>query len=117
MMMNRITSSLPHLSVLAERLTRSTRGRLGRALVDALRGRSHSCRRQLDDAVGDASRELRSGGLDDPAVFAFLGAVVEDTGRACGADRPSLISGQLRWVPVRARVLEAAAFALTIPSP
>jgi len=112
---NRVTSLVPDLSLLAARLTTSTRGRFGRALVDALRGRRYLSRRQLDDAVRDASRELRSGGLDDPAVLAFLGAVVEDTGRACGADRPSLMSGQLRWVPVRARVLEAAAFALAVP--
>jgi len=113
--MNRITSMVPGLSSLAGRLTTSTRGRFGRALVDALRGRGPLSRRQLDDAVRDASRELRSAGLDDPGVLAFLGAVVEDTGRECGADRPSLVSGQLRWVPVRARVLEAAAFALAMP--
>jgi len=113
--MDRISSSMPNLAFLAERLTMSTRGRFSRALVDTLRGRRHLSPRHLDSAVGDASRELRSGGLDDPAVLAFLGAVVEDTGRACGADRPSLVSGQLRWVPVRARVLEAAAFALAIP--
>jgi hypothetical protein len=111
--MNRMTTSIP--CVLARRLTMSTRGRFGRALVDALRGRSHQSRQQLDDAVGDASRELRSDGFDDAAIFGFLGVLVEDTARGCGADRPSLISGQLRWAPVRARVLDAAASALSIP--
>ncbi|HXT17485.1 MAG TPA: hypothetical protein VN706_17725 [Gemmatimonadaceae bacterium] len=113
--MNRAITTIPDLSSRADRLTMSTRGRFGRALIDALRGRRHMSRRQLSDAVGDASHELRCGGLDDPAVLAFLGAVVEDTGRACGADRPSLLSGQLRWMPVRAQVLEAATFALAIP--
>src|SRR5689334_6163376 len=113
--MNRALTTIPGLSSLADRLTMSTRGRFGRALIDALRGGRRMSRRQLSDAVGDASRELRSGGLDDPGVLAFLGAVVEDTGRACGADRPSLLSGQLRWMPVRARVLEVASFALAVP--
>jgi hypothetical protein len=98
-------------------LTDSTNGRLGRALTDSLRGRSHISRRQLDDVVGDASRELRSAGLGDPAVLATLGAIVEDTGRECGADRPSLMTGELRWMPVHARVLETARLALAAPVP
>jgi hypothetical protein len=93
-------------------LTVSTSGRLGRALVDALRGRSHLSRRQLDNVVGEASRELRSAGLADVAVLAMLGELVEDTGRDCGADRPSLMTGELRWMPVHARVLATARHAL-----
>ena len=97
------------------RLTASTNGRLDRALVDALRGRPAVSRRLLDDAVGDASRELRSAGFGDAAVLALLGDIVEDTGRECGANRPSLMTGELRWMPVHARVLEAARLALAIP--
>ncbi|HEX4683721.1 MAG TPA: hypothetical protein VH277_13470 [Gemmatimonadaceae bacterium] len=97
-------------------LTESTNGRLGRALVDALRGRSHTSRRQLDNVVGEASRELRSAGLGDAAVLAALGAIVEDTGRECGADRPSLMTGELRWMPVQVRVLETATLALAVPA-
>ena len=94
----------------------STSGRLGRALVDALRGKSHLSRRQLDNVVGDASRELRSAGLGDPAVLATLGDIVEDAGRECGADRPSLMTGELRWMPIHARVLETAKLALAVSS-
>ena len=60
----------------------------------------------MHEAVVDGCRELRAAGLDDRGIIAFFGALVEETGRACGADRPSLMSGELRWVPVRARVLE-----------
>ena len=95
----------PHLTV-------STNGRLFRSLARVLRGQRHAPRRQLDDAVADASRELRSAGFADLLVLATLGAIVEDTGRACGADRPSLMTGELRWQPVQARVLEAARLAL-----
>jgi hypothetical protein len=66
--------------------------------------------------VSAASIELRADGLSDLAVLAFLGALVEDAGRACGADRPSLLSGELCWVPVRARVLELAKAALDRPT-
>jgi hypothetical protein len=59
--------------------------------------------------------ELRLAGLPDPLVLATLGEMVEDTGRECGADRPSLMTGQLRWMPVHARVLATARLALTGP--
>ena len=62
--------------------------------------------------MGDAATELRAVGLGDQAVLNRLGALVEDVGRACGADRPSLISGELRWMPVRAQVLSFARAAL-----
>ena len=104
-----------HVRRRSARLTARTNGRLDRALVDALRGRPATPRRQLDDAVGDASRELRSAGFGDAAVLAVLGDIVEDTGRECGADRPSLMTGELRWMPVYARVLEAARLALAVP--
>lgn len=97
-------------------LTHGTNARLDRALVNSLRGRSHAARRQLDNVVGDASRELRSAGLADAAVLATLSDIVEDTGRECGADRPSLVTGELRWMPIHARVLETAKLALAVPA-
>jgi hypothetical protein len=63
-------------------------------------------------AIGDASHELQAAGWDDQAVLTYFGNLVENTGRSCGADRPSLMSGELRWVAVRARVLEFASNAL-----
>lgn len=74
-------------------------------------------RAPLNAAVVDGCHELRAAGLSDPDIMAFFGALVEDTGRACGADRPSLISGQLRWVPVRAHVLEVVGDALYLAPP
>lgn len=59
--------------------------------------------------------ELRSAGLPDSLVLATLGELVEDTGRECGADRPSLMTGQLRWMPVHARVLAIARLTLASP--
>jgi len=96
----------PELARRLDRFSMSTRQRLSRALVDALRGRRHTARASLDDAVRDGCRELRAAGLDDRGIKEFFGALVEETGRACGADRPSLLSGELRWMPVRARVLD-----------
>lgn len=104
--MNQSHRVFPELARHLDRFTSSTRGRLSRALVKALRGRSHASPLPLNDAVTDGCHELRAAGLDDGAIVALFGALVEDTGRACGADQPSLLSGQLRWVPVRARVLE-----------
>jgi hypothetical protein len=98
------------------RLTLGTRGRLSRALIQALRRRPQSPRKILDDAVSAASIELRGNGLSDLAVLAFLGELVEDAGRACGADRPSLMSGELCWIPVRTRVLGLAQAALDRPT-
>lgn len=110
--MNQANRSFPELDVLTGRFTIRTRGRLARALVRSLRSRAHSLRGPLDDAVREAIRELRAEGLDDRAILAFFGNLVEDAGRACGADRPSLMSGELGWVPVRARVLEFVRSAL-----
>jgi hypothetical protein len=104
----------PELARRLDRFTLSTRQRLSRALVDALRGRRHNARTTLNDAVGDGCRELRAAGLDDASIKEFFGALVEETGRACGADRPSLLSGELRWMPVRTRVLDLVNAALHI---
>lgn len=94
-----------------------TRGRLERSFVGALRGQRYRSPKSLLAAVGDATRELQASGLADQAVLDVLGAFVEDTGRACGADRPSLISGELRWVAVRTHVLELASAALHASRP
>ena len=111
--MNRIERHFPQLSTFTDRLTAGTGGRLARALVHVLRGhRQQTSSHLLESAVRDASRELRVVGLADHAVLAFLSDFVEDAGRACGADSPSLVSGQLRWMPVRTRVLEFATAAL-----
>jgi hypothetical protein len=109
--MNQTNRNYPEMARLTDRLSWSTGGRLARGLVQALRGRNGSAT-LLRDAVGDTCRELRADGLNDRAVLAFFSELVEDTGRACGADRPSLMSGVLRWVPVRGRVLELATSAL-----
>lgn len=109
--MNQTAYEFPQLADHRRRFTHSTHMRFGRALVDALRGQKRASSNQLEAAVGDASQELRLAGLDDAAVLALLGQIVEDTGRACGADRPSLLTGELRWVPVRRRVLTAARIA------
>ena len=114
--MNQANRSFPELAILTGRFTIRTRGRLARALVRSLRSRAHSLRGPLDDAVREAIRELRAEGLDDRTILAFFGNLVEDAGRACGADRPSLMSGELGWVPVRARVLEFARSALGVPT-
>jgi hypothetical protein len=113
--MDQTTRNYPELARLTDRFTMSTRGRLARALVHALTGRRFGSPSLLHDAVGDASLELRSQGLDDRAVLAFFSVLVADTGRACGADRPSLLSGEPRWLPVRGRVLALAGAALSVP--
>jgi hypothetical protein len=109
---NRVKQQYPDLAYSIERFTLSTRGRLARALVHALRGLRPDPRSPLSEAVGDASHELQAAGLDDRAVLKYFGALVENTGRDCGADRPSLMSGELRWVAVRSRVLAFASIAL-----
>ncbi len=103
---------LPRLLHVAHRISEGTRRRLERSFIHALRGHRHTSAEALRTAVGDASLELQAAGLGDQAVLDVLSALVEDTGRACGADRPSLISGEMRWVPVRDRVLQLAREAL-----
>ena len=96
----------------AHRFTMSTGGRLERSFVRALRGPRGSSVILLRNAVSDATRELQADGLSDQAVLDVLGGLVEDTGRACGADRLSLITGELLWAPVLALVLKLARAAL-----
>lgn len=108
---------LPELAGLTGALTTSTGGRLERALILALRSRAHQSAARLNGAVGDASRELRAKGLNDHSVRAFFGHLVEEAGRACGADGHSLLSGQPRWMPVRTRVVALADAVLREPDP
>ena len=112
--MNQAVKDFPELARRLNRFTMSTRSRLTRALVRALRGRRPDARLPLDAAIGDACHELQLAGLEDDAIKEFLAALVEETGRACGADRPSLVSGELRWMPVRARVLGLVTEALRV---
>ena len=102
----------PEVVHFEHRFTTSTGGRLERSFVRAMRGPRGSSVMSLRNAVGDATRELQAAGLADDAVLDVLGALVEDTGRACGADRLSLISGELQWLPVRVHVLKLASAAL-----
>lgn len=103
--------NFPHLLHFAHRFTVSTGRRLERVFIRALVGRQVSVE-SLRGPVGDATRELRAAGLADQAVLDVLGELVEDTGRACGADRLSLISGEMRWMPLRAKVLGLASVTL-----
>jgi hypothetical protein len=114
---NQTLRDFPELTRRLDGFSSDTRKRLSRSLVHALRGRRHDARTLLDDAVSDGCRELRAAGKNDQAIMEFFGALVEETGRACGADRPSLVSGELRWVPVRARVLELVRDALVVTAP
>jgi hypothetical protein len=111
---NQAVKDFPELARRLDRFTLSTRSRLTRSLVRALRGRRPDARLPLQEAVDDACHELRMAGLDDQTIKEFLAALVEETGRACGADRPSLMSGELRWMPIRARVLDLATAALRV---
>ena len=115
--MNQAVKDFPELARRLDRFTLSTRNRLSRSLVRALRGRRPDTRLPLDEAIRDACHELRLAGLDDWTIKQFLGALVEETGRACGADRPSLVSGELRWMPVRAHVLDLAKDILHVAPP
>jgi len=98
--------AFPELAARLDRFTVSTRASLSRALIRALRGHRRDSSATLNEAIRAGCRELRVAGTDDQAIMEFFAGFVEDTGRACGADRPSLMSGEPRWVPVRARVLE-----------
>ena len=87
--------------------TVGTRVRLERSVGRALFGRK-SDPTVLRSAVCSATRELRAQGLDEEATLAVLAAMVEDGGRACRADRASLLSGQPVWMAVQARVIESS---------
>lgn len=111
---NQAARDFPELARRLDHFTLSTRSRLSRSLVRALRGRRPDTRLPLNEAVDGACHELQVAGLDAEAIKAFLAALVEETGRACGADRPSLMSGEPRWMPVRSRVLDLADAALDL---
>jgi hypothetical protein len=108
--------AFPELALRLGHFTAGTRGRLARSLIHALRGRRPVSRLALNEAVVEGCRELRATGLSDPDIMTFFGALVEEAGLACGADRPSLMSGQVRWVPIRAHVLELVRDALDASS-
>jgi len=112
---NQAVKDFPELARRLNHFTLGTRNRLSRSLVRALRGRRPDARLPLDEAVVDACHELQRAGLDDRSIEEFLSALVEETGRACGADRPSLMSGELRWMPVQTRVLDLVHAALRTP--
>jgi hypothetical protein len=105
--MNRIGRHFPDLLSCPHRFSVALHGRLQRAVVHALRGR-YGANVPLRLAISDACQELRAAGWTDQAALDALGVLVEDAGRACGADQPSLLSGELRWKPVRTRVLTFA---------
>lgn len=112
---NQTIRAFPELARLLSGFTTSTRTRLSRSLVHSLRGHKHDSRSSLHDAVVDACHELQAQGLLDQGVLEFFSDLVEETGRACGADRPSLVSGELRWMPIRTDVLRFVTNALSAP--
>lgn len=87
--------------------TSGTRTCFERSVGRALHGRRCGTT-AMRAAVWKATRELSAHGHDRPETLRILGTVVENAGRACGADRASLLSGQPWWMNVRARVLEFA---------
>src|SRR4051812_19142735 len=88
------------------RFTLATRSCLERTLASALKNQKVGSA-PLRRAAVQAARELRAQGLDLEATLSVLGAVVEDAGRACGADRLSLFTREPLWVAVRRVVLAA----------
>jgi hypothetical protein len=90
-----------------DRFTPNTRLCLERGLGRALLGHPGDGM-ALRRAVHRATRELLVQGLDAEAVLTVLAAVVEDAGRACRADRTSLLSGTPTWMPLQQRVLQVA---------
>jgi hypothetical protein len=96
-----------HCFTTTGRFTKGTQSRLERSLIRALLSRGGATL-PLRAAVRSAAGELRAEGLSDRAVLDTLGALVEETGRGCGVDTMSLLSGEPRWMPIRTLVLEAA---------
>jgi uncharacterized protein YbjT (DUF2867 family) len=105
----------PELSAMTGRFTPQTRSRLERALARALVRRGGATA-ALRSALFQATQELLAEGLDQQTTLDVLGALVEDVGRACGADRPSLLTGEPRWLPVRTQAIEYARQTMTPPS-
>src|SRR4051812_4582663 len=91
----------------ASRFTTPTRTRLERAVGRSLFGEK-STRMPLRRAVEAAVSELRAQGMNLAKMQAFLAALVEDAGRTCGADRPSLMTREPLWLSVQAEVLDAS---------
>lgn len=96
-----------HCFTTTGRFTKGTQSRLERSLLRALLSRGGATV-PLRAAVREATGELCAEGLSDGAVLDALAALVEETGRGCGVDTMSLISGEPRWMPVRTEVLETA---------
>lgn len=96
-----------HCFTTTGRFTKGTQSRLERSLIRALLSRGGATL-PLRAAVRAATGELSAEGLSDTAVLEALGSLVEETGRGCGVDTMSLLSGEPRWMPVRNLVLEAA---------
>jgi len=90
-----------------DRFTAATRKCLERTVGRALDG-CKSDGYPLQRAVFRATRELQVEGLDESAILAVLGAVVERAGRSSGADRSSLLSGEQLCMQVQTRVLASA---------
>lgn len=95
------------------RFTKGTQSRIERSLIRALLSRGGATL-PLRAAVREATVELTAEGLSGPAVLDVLGSLVEETGRGCGVDTMSLLSGEPRWMPVRKQVLETAKAQLAV---
>jgi hypothetical protein len=96
-----------HCFTTTTRFTKGTQSRIERSLIRALLGRGGSTL-PLRAAVREATVELKAEGLTTAAVLEALGSLVEETGRGCGVDTMSLLSGEPRWMPIRNQVLETA---------
>ncbi len=96
-----------HCFTTTSRFSKGTQSRLERSLIRALLSRGGATL-PLEAAVRAATGELKAEGLTEPAVLETLGSLVEETGRGCGVDTMSLLSGEPRWMPVRTQVLETA---------
>ena len=105
-----------HCFTTTTRFSKGTQSRIERSLIRALLGRG-GARIPLNTAVREAANELIVEGLSPAAVLSTLGALVEETGRGCGVDTMSLLSGEPRWMPVRDQVLEAARAELDLRVP
>lgn len=96
-----------HCFTTTGRFTKGTQSRLERSLIRALLSRGGATL-PLRAAVRAATGELSAEGLSESAVLDTLASLVEETGRGCGVDTMSLLSGEPRWMPVRTQVLETA---------
>ena len=104
-----------HCFTTTGRFSKGTQSRLERSLIRALLSRGGATL-PLREAVRAATGELSAEGLTDAAVLEALASLVEETGRGCGVDTMSLLSGEPRWMPVRTQVLETAQSELALRS-